>query len=349
MNIIATIYSAILTKSANASGNRASCSERVKRTASRVRATYVGTDRPLLDTFCTRGSPFSFRSLPKYSVNTSGLPLSAKYKRKLSAPTADDIQFDSSHSTCAFVGRNCSDCVRSSSICRLSACTQNFHLQVQLLIFAKKRREKRTKQRQKAWREGERAGRKRKSVRLVMREDRWVSMIRGIFVLPWLRCILIWSIHRCRETMLVSERVMFRHGFAKIPSKSRWCAIRCRWVQACWFIVFFMVCANANGVYCTNDRWSLASYASACIICISIKHPLLHSLWNSWNVVTVLRPVGIAFIPGQTGLASVFAHRRAQCLSRFLCLLCAPYHPSFQLLQFHLFHNVPFQKIRIIE
>lgn len=123
----------MLTKSANASGKRASCSLRVSRTASRVRATYVGTDNPLHDTFCTRGSPFSFKSLPKYSVNASGLPLSAKYKRKLSAPTADDMQLDSSHSTWALVGRSCSDCVRSNNICRLSACTQNFHLQVQLL------------------------------------------------------------------------------------------------------------------------------------------------------------------------------------------------------------------------
>lgn len=112
------------------SGNRASISPRDKRIASRVLPTYVGTDRapPVRVTFCIFGSPFSQQSWPMYSVMGSVSPVSARYKRKSSAPTADEMQLASSQRTWTRVGRSCSECVRSSSICRLSAWTQNFHL-----------------------------------------------------------------------------------------------------------------------------------------------------------------------------------------------------------------------------
>lgn len=45
-----------------------------------------------------------------------------------SAPTADEIQFANSQRTWSLVGRNCKLWVRSWSIWRLSAWTQNFHL-----------------------------------------------------------------------------------------------------------------------------------------------------------------------------------------------------------------------------
>lgn len=117
-----------LTLSLKLSANRGSGFALVTRMGSRVRATCVGIEWLSHLTFRIRGSPFSIKSCPIYKFNSSGLPSSAKYKRKLSAPTADDMQLDNSQSTCAFVGCNWSDCVRSNSICRLSACTQNFHL-----------------------------------------------------------------------------------------------------------------------------------------------------------------------------------------------------------------------------
>lgn len=69
----------------NPSGNRASTSPLERRIASRVLATYVGTVRPLL-TFSSLGSePVSE---PMYNDKMSGSPVSAKYNRKPSAPTA---------------------------------------------------------------------------------------------------------------------------------------------------------------------------------------------------------------------------------------------------------------------
>lgn len=70
---------------ASPSGNRGSTSPLERRIASRVLATYVGTVRPLL-TFSSLGSaPISE---PTYNDNMSGSPVSAKYNRKPSAPTA---------------------------------------------------------------------------------------------------------------------------------------------------------------------------------------------------------------------------------------------------------------------
>lgn len=72
----------------NPSGKRASTSPLESRIASRVLATYVGTVRPHL-TFSSLGSP-PF-SEPTYSDKMSGSPVSAKYNRKPSAPTAVNV------------------------------------------------------------------------------------------------------------------------------------------------------------------------------------------------------------------------------------------------------------------
>lgn len=140
----------LLTSLSKLSGNLGSLSLFDKRTASRVLATYVGTEWLLLLTFCILGSPFSIKSCPMYKFNASALPFSAKYNRKLSAPTADEMQFDNSQSTCALVGCNCNECVKSNSIWRLSACTQNFHLKLHLLsvfLFGFARKENKIRRR----------------------------------------------------------------------------------------------------------------------------------------------------------------------------------------------------------